>query len=360
MKPSARFLVSLLLSLLALSACRPEEPIMIETYRVPDLVQPYIERFELEAQRRGYDLQIDSLIVEFESDLQGGDAAGLCTFANRQSPIPHIQLDTTSYNWQNNEYQRETLIFHELGHCILNRRNHRDDYLPNGNIASIMRSTGEQVYGGSLNYFKRAYYLDELFDFNTPAPDWATDFPTYNSAASRNRTPLLTEDFDDNRHGWVLGTNEEVSSAIVDGRFVFEALGQTAYFSQLENILIDQGQDFELEASIRLVSGERSAMLQWGGSSGADLNFFGFARDSIAFVGNWATGVSITKELPFFAPDEFHRLTVRKLGEQYHVYLDEQYLDVMAFEPFDGNLLAFYIGAGSKMEVEYFYVNQLR
>jgi hypothetical protein len=360
MTSSPKSLLFLLLSGILFSACQPDEPVMIETYAVPEVVQPYIDRFELEAQRRGYDIVIDSLIVDFGSDLQGGDAAGLCTFANRQSPIPHIELDTTSYNWQNNEYQRETLIFHELGHCILNRRNHRDDYLPNGNITSIMRSTGEQLYGGTLNYFKREYYLDELFDVNTPAPDWATDFPPYSSTNGRSRVALLTEDFDDTSNGWTLGVDSEVSSRIANGRFMFEALGDAAYFSPLSGIVIDQAQDFELEASIRLVSGNRSAMLQWGGSSGADLNFFGFASDSLAFVGNWATGVSITKELPFFDPRAFNLFTVRKLGEQYHFYVNEQYFDVMEAEAFNGNLLAFYIGARSKMEVEYLYINQIQ
>ncbi|TAE60242.1 MAG: hypothetical protein EAZ89_01710, partial [Bacteroidetes bacterium] len=149
----------LLASLFLLQACKDDEPVKV--YDVPSIIQPYIDLFEQEAAARGQTLNIDNLKVEFETDLQGGDAAGLCTFASPNTPTPHIRLDTTSYNWQNNEYHREILIFHELGHCILNRL-HKDDVLPNGNYASIMRSTGEQLYGGSLNAFKRDYYLDEL------------------------------------------------------------------------------------------------------------------------------------------------------------------------------------------------------
>jgi hypothetical protein len=357
---SAKSLWLLLLSGLLFSACRREEPIMIDTYQVPEIVQPYINRFEMEARARGYDIQIDSLIVEFGSDLQGGDAAGVCTFANRQSPIPHIELDTTSYNWQNNEYHRETLVFHELGHCILNRRNHRDDVLPNGNIASIMRSYGEQVYGGNLNYFKRAYYLDELFDVNTPTPDWALDFPTYTATEGRSREALLTEDFIDNRHRWNLGINNEVSSDIVNGNFVFEALADDAYISPLSGIVIDQEQDFELETSIKLVSGDRSVMLLWAGSGVADYNYFGLSSDSAAFVGNWVSGISIIRELDFFDPNDYNKVTVRKLGDFYHLYINEQYFDVMEVEPFNGNLLGFYVGTRSKMLVDYLYVNQLQ
>ena len=193
-------------------ACRPDNPFEGEIYQVPDIIQPYIEAFEFEAAQRGYNIKIDSLIVEFEGDLNGGEAAGLCTISSNRSVIPHIRLDTTSLNWTNNEYHREILVFHELGHCVLRRLEHRDDFLPNGNIASIMRSTGEQVYGGQLNDFKREYYLDELFDQDTPAPDWATDFPSYADGANFSRNPALAENFDDNQNRWSVGSNNDFSA----------------------------------------------------------------------------------------------------------------------------------------------------
>ncbi|MEM7658621.1 MAG: hypothetical protein AAF399_21025 [Bacteroidota bacterium] len=187
MKFNQRFLGFLLIAFfLVLQACRPEE-IPPNVREIPELIEPYIELFEQEAAKRGQNITIDNLIVEFEEDLRGGDAAGLCTFASESSPTPHIRLDTTSFNWRNNEFHRELLVFHELGHCILNRL-HRDDELPNGNFTSIMRSTGEQLYGGNLNYFKREYYLDELFDESTPAPEWATDIPQYGAVNETQRS----------------------------------------------------------------------------------------------------------------------------------------------------------------------------
>lgn len=346
------------------SACKPDNPIQEDIYQVPEIIEPYIELFEMEAAARGFNITIDSVIVEFASDLNGGDAAGLCTFATHRSPIPHISLDTTSFNWTNNEYHREILVFHELGHCILDRREHRDDLLPNGNIASIMRSTGEQVYGGSLNYYKRDYYLDELFDPSTPAPDWATDFPTYAEGASFSRTPVLLEEFDDNSNGWSVGSSDDFEASIENGRFFFQSKSESAYFNPIR-VAFDMTQDFEIETSMKIASGTRSVMLQWGGGvsgigqpNGNDLSFYGFAKDTIAFIGQWETGVSISNTPRVFLP-EFNKITIRKIGTDYHFYFNEEYFDVMKYEALPGDVFAFYVGPFTQLEVEYLNVSLL-
>ncbi len=347
------------------TACQRKNPIEVNPYEVPEVIQPYVDLFEMEAAKRGYDITIDSLIVDFATDLNEGMAAGQCTFATIRSPIPHITLDTTSFNWTNNEYHREILVFHELGHCILDRRQHRDDLLPNGNISSIMRSTGEQVYGGSLNYFKREYYLDELFDVNTPAPDWATDFPAYQEGATYTRTPILEEEFFDNQNDWATGNSDDFSARIADGRLYFESSSSTAYFNPIV-VPFDEEQDFEIEASVKVAGGASSAMLQWGGSTNAtgrptgdDLNFFGYARDTTAFIGTWNTGVSIGNEPPAFRSG-FNKLTIRKLGDTYHFYFNEVYFDVMEYESLAGEVFAFYVGPQTRIEVDYLRIYQLQ
>ncbi len=63
-------------------------------------------------------------------------------------------------------------MFHELGHMVLDRF-HRDDRLPNNSYASLMVSRGTAGFyvGNAAN--RRTYYLDELFDEETPVPGWA-------------------------------------------------------------------------------------------------------------------------------------------------------------------------------------------
>ncbi len=79
---------------------------------------------------------------------------------------------------------KEALIFHEIGHCILGR-SHNNEPLPNGDPKSIMVIENQKLYWPCIydidgnggpdcnNTFKRAYYVDELFDENVQIPDWA-------------------------------------------------------------------------------------------------------------------------------------------------------------------------------------------
>jgi len=349
-------ILSVLLTGILITACK-RDPEIETVYDVPEIVQPYIDQFEIEAAARGYNITIDSLIVDFGSDLRGGDAAGLCRFANSQDPIPHITLDTNSFNWQNNESHREVLIFHELGHCILERRQHTDNVMPNGNFSSIMRSIGDMLYGQNLNAFKREYYIDELFNPGTPYPDWALDFPTYNSS-NFQRVPIFTEDFDDNRNVWIIQDEQDVRSEISDGKFTFEAKSEVSYFTR-KLIDFDETRDFEIETEIRIVNGPQLAMVQWGGNDNRDFSFYGFTQDSVGVIGNWESGLSIIRELFLFDPALPHKLTIRKIADKYHFYLNEQYFDVMEYEIFSGRQFAFFVGAFTTMEVEYLYVNYL-
>ena len=344
-------------SSLLFSACRPE-PIPPKVYEVPPLIQPYVDLFEQEASKRGIQLDIDNLKVEFEEELNGGDAAGTCTFATEASPTPHIRLDTTSFNWKNNEYHREILVFHELGHCILDRL-HKDNILSNGNIASIMRSTGEQVYGGLLNDFKREYYLDELFEPSTPEPEWAANTPAYADINPGQKSSIFIDEFTSNIKRWNLGSSDQSRAEIIDGSLQFESKSENTAFFTSKSIFIDTETDFEIEVNIKIVKGDNSSMMQWGGSGGSDFFFYGFNRDSALFAGNWTVGLVGSKKTDAFIEGTFNKLTIRKIGEYYHFFINEEYYDILEYEPFFGNLFAFYIGPNTEMHVDWLRISEL-
>src|SRR5919199_1537692 len=95
------------------------------------------------------------------------------------SKPPTITLSTESYCWQSaSASERECLVFHELGHCLLSRI-HKTDRFPNGAFVSLMNPDDISIYAtcrypiGNDDCDKRprrAYYIDELFNPNTPAP----------------------------------------------------------------------------------------------------------------------------------------------------------------------------------------------
>jgi Zn-dependent peptidase ImmA (M78 family) len=61
------------------------------------------------------------------------------------------------------DIEREYVVFHELGHCLLGR-DHKDEKDASGNCASIMQS-GEGGCDGIYNIQNRNSLLNELFDF---------------------------------------------------------------------------------------------------------------------------------------------------------------------------------------------------
>lgn len=115
--------------------------------------------FEEEALQRGINIEIDdfSLTTSLEN-FEDTQAIGYCrSYSNGNR---EIALDNSF--WQNaNSLQKEFLLFHELGHCILNLE-HNDSSDNNGICLSIMQS-GLGTCNLNYSFSNRENMLDELF-----------------------------------------------------------------------------------------------------------------------------------------------------------------------------------------------------
>jgi Putative phage metallopeptidase len=167
----------LLLSLgCLLLTCKAPQP--APEYRVPEDVEPFVRLFEAEARKRGIDMTIDNLIVEFakpENDL----VCGMCR--SGQSRQKTVLLSTDAYCWREATSEaKEALVFHELGHCFLARQ-HTSRRFVTGDYASLMNPDDVTIYSRCIYAIapncdkrsRRQYYIDELFDETTPQPAWA-------------------------------------------------------------------------------------------------------------------------------------------------------------------------------------------
>ena len=337
--------------LILVSACTPDESVE-GMYQVPPSVQPYVDRFVEEAGERGVTLSLTGLHVSFASkrNARHFSAAGMCHYV--EWGHPQIALDTNSVNWKNGEASREILIFHELAHCLLGRT-HKNDRLPNGNYASIMRSEGDPVYGVSFNDFKREYYLDELFDEDTPHPAWAKKIPRYESFSSQQKQLIFRETFEDNRHKWPLGRSSFTIRELSQGALRFEAKDEGAYL-MTQFIPFDTQRDFELEARMRVVSGDHPVMLHWGGNL-----FLGFTADQYAFTGEQNLGTSSGKTFMPLSSRNYNLLTIRKQQDTYYLYLNRQFFDMGTYEPLQDQYLGFYVGNTTQLMVDELTVSYL-
>ena len=146
-------------------------------YNVDQEFARYVAQFEQEAAKRGQslNLQTQGLIIEF-ANLKDGKA-GLCHY---EKPI-RIEIDRTYWNAigkkNGGDLMRENLIFHELGHGILNRK-HLNSTRENDDWKSLMcGGTKVDNRTWNINYrgMRRTYYVDELFDESTPMPHFMSN-----------------------------------------------------------------------------------------------------------------------------------------------------------------------------------------
>lgn len=119
---------------------------------------PYVDRLLSDAHAEGLTLIIDDVIVEFRDELRVNEN-GRCTQA--PDATPNILISRATWTWLNDD-EREELIFHELGHCLLNRRHVTESVRLNGVLVpkSIMSPV---LFSGAVYNQFRSYYVYELF-----------------------------------------------------------------------------------------------------------------------------------------------------------------------------------------------------
>ena len=174
-------ILTLLSPLLCLLTCNQKEPTLSPPNIDPSL-KPYVDAFYEEAQKRNISLptNIDAILApEIPSDRPEACGIGQSPSFNGVGDKPTIHIDSDCWDTYN-EIAKENLVFHELGHALLNRI-HIEGILPNGYSKSIMCAgngfdcSNLPDYGFCLDY--RDYYVDELFQPLTPPPFWSTRIP---------------------------------------------------------------------------------------------------------------------------------------------------------------------------------------
>ena len=144
--------------------CDSDEPeILPEPSRFPGVEEaliPYFERFEAEAKTRGMNIDLNKAGIEgVIREIHKDRVVGQCSYSYANPRLVTVDAGF----WKNaSPLYREFIIFHELGHCFLNR-GHLEESFNNGLCVSIMRSGNGSCFDG-YNVNTRNYYINELFD----------------------------------------------------------------------------------------------------------------------------------------------------------------------------------------------------
>lgn len=144
-----------LLSIAVISSCSKED--LVET---DNELRPYFQLFADEAAERGIVVDYQAERIEgLLQDITIPDVLGQC-FRNVDKPRKVI-IDRATWN-ESDEARKRFLIFHELGHCFLDR-GHTDDKIGD-ECVSIMHSNTQLCPDFELTVANRKQYLDELFE----------------------------------------------------------------------------------------------------------------------------------------------------------------------------------------------------
>lgn len=123
---------------------------------VDSSILPYVERFEAYLGHTIDDLHIELVRL---NKTNRGHIAGVCNISKYDTNKYFIEIDE-DYWYFYGDTKREMLIFHELGHCELNKQ-HNDVILSNGCPKSLMSPNKFDIWCYRDN---KQRYLAELFN----------------------------------------------------------------------------------------------------------------------------------------------------------------------------------------------------
>lgn len=126
---------------------------------VDNSLQEYFDRFVVEAAKRNVTVDYEAARVSgYIKEINTPNVIGQCAHDPKKPNT--VIVDRTYWN-SGKDLEKEFLVFHELGHCVLNRE-HLDEADARGNCISIMTSGSAQC---RINYTPdtRDKLLDELF-----------------------------------------------------------------------------------------------------------------------------------------------------------------------------------------------------
>jgi len=304
-------------------------------YKVDSTFTDYLQRFETEAAARGLTLdpQTTGLIIEF-GNLSNNDA-GLTHY---EKPI-RIQIDRTYWNAISSsagaDQMKEDLIFHELGHGLLNR-DHLNTTLENGDWKSMMCG-GDKVNdrAWNINYrgVRRKYYIDELFNESTVAPAFASlKLPVDTTGYS----PYVMFNFNSpSQAGWTLGDSTNFNRNLDNGRLRFQSKANLSYLVSLVlPTAISIQTDFSYELTLNYPVGDLTN--QYGFAFGpvttvtsgttVPFEFFNISNNQRMYMGN-RSWYSFFTELskPSIIPGGNNKLKVFKIGQMLYYFINNVY-----------------------------------
>ncbi|MEM7369661.1 MAG: hypothetical protein AAF587_13745 [Bacteroidota bacterium] len=284
MKHLASPIILFIAGILILLGCRE-----VTESSVDPAFAPYLQRFVEEGHKREYivDLSNSGLIIQFGDSVDDGSS---------HACVGDRVILIEEKNWLAlDDFEREALIFHALGHCEL-QRDHTNAKLPNGEWASLMRNAPfDHCDNAVLNIAgsRRDYYLDELFDPGVDIPTWST-------RTSDLRVPANEEVYFDG----LLSQGFDINfDRLSEGNFQLDVEFSTDNMTGFGGIQFMGGSLYD---NIRITTNRH--------------------RDISIDSGDGVWGLMFLQEKSSHLTEGFNRITVQRTADHYDVFVNGEFL----------------------------------
>jgi hypothetical protein len=151
---------SIMIGTLFFQSCAKEKE-KTDLYQIDSEFSSFVQTFEATSVTQGADVSINDLVLEFGSTPTMNET-GVCEITEGETP----RVTINERIWTNlNTMDRQEVIFHELGHCVL-RRKHQDGTVTVGGYWGTIPSSIMYPYRipGSIYEPNQEFYDEELFD----------------------------------------------------------------------------------------------------------------------------------------------------------------------------------------------------
>ena len=139
-------------------ACGQKESPRVAVFQVDSDFLPYVSAFERAANEQGKPIRVNDLIVSF-GPTPNLNETGVCEISSDESPRITINQNIWSFL---SPMDRQQVMFHELGHCVLRRLHKSGVTVQNGaSIPSSMMYT-HRIPGTTYSAHQGFYHI-ELF-----------------------------------------------------------------------------------------------------------------------------------------------------------------------------------------------------
>lgn len=286
---------------------------------------PYIASFKAYAKQYGHNFDNTPVVMHFANLTDG--KAGQCYM--HSNPV-YIEIDRAYWNQlegsSNKENLRQELIFHEMGHGLLDRY-HLNDQLNRSDWKSMM--FGDALPNNcqpTLNFrgMRKEYYIEELFTQTNQAPAWSTLPEPDFSQVTEYELAKLSPDF----CPYPLLKNENIDAYLANNQVVITNKKDYEIAIPL-TVTYPTQQDFYFEVTYQTTANKNitpESGLIWGDNTTTNLHYFSIDQDKHAKVGE------ITCMYPFLdfyngsINNQQNTVAVRKQGNFVYYYINGEFV----------------------------------